>query len=386
VSQNDQQISLMAFVLHIVNRLSSKSMDFSEQFTANSGGLDAHLGFLENEDIFTKIRDVRLRDFTDTETNFVYYLIRNLAVLSRSADKSPLKWTISHTVETLLKIAQQKPETELTSFTTICNVANDDELEHLPEIDRVCAVLTKIVDRCAHDFKERKRLDRRRIQTWDDENRLIDGEAYRIELDDGTGLYITGVLRWLNKLSINEKLSSVMYFKYRLVDSLKTILERGNDFEQMFALKLLAQLSFNGQVAREISVDKELLAYLKNIDSTENKTSSNKATKDNESLKNSILWNLRTSDSDDLVVKTKSKKSRETRQRQRRSRSRSRSRSLDIRDSTQNAESVSRSRNKNEGEHIMISYNTGSRDLCLKIREDLEKNGHKVNWLIFFNY
>lgn len=34
----------------------------------------------------------------------------------------------------------------------------------------------------------------------------------------------------------------------------------------------------------------------------------------------------------------------------------------------------------NEGEHLMISYNTGSRELCLQIKESLEEKGFKI-WI-----
>ena len=36
--------------------------------------------------------------------------------------------------------------------------------------------------------------------------------------------------------------------------------------------------------------------------------------------------------------------------------------------------------NETELKHVMISYNTASRDMCLKIKDKLESFGHKV-WI-----
>lgn len=110
-------------------------------------------------------------------------------------------------------------------------------------------------------------------------------------------------------------------------------MEKGNDTEQKYCLQLLCQLSFDSTIAKDILNDVDFMPYLKNQDN-----------KLFENLKSTILWNLKTNN--EPQEQTNNNKNRI---------------------------------NKNE-KHIMISYNTASRPLCLKIKSQLESMGHKI-WI-----
>lgn len=107
---------------------------------------------------------------------------------------------------------------------------------------------------------------------------------------------------------------------------------KGNNTEQKYTLKLLCQLSFDPAISHDIGKDDYLMGYLRQ----ENAMFSN--------LKSTLLWNLKTNESESKT------------------------------------EPEISSFNKYDGKHIMISYNTASRPLCLKIKALLETMGHKV-WI-----
>ena len=72
------------------------------------------------------------------------------------------------------------------------------------------------------------------------------------------------LLKGLYKLAVNDKLRSDIYYfnNNKFHDSLKTIIFKSNEIERKYALRLLCQLSFNEQIAKDISNDKELMEFL----------------------------------------------------------------------------------------------------------------------------
>ena len=109
---------------------------------------------------------------------------------------------------------------------------------------------------------------------------------------------------------------------------------------------MLAQLSFNKDVCKDILNDEEI----KKIFSTIAENNEGETTGENDfSIRNlckQINWNLNEVESE-------------------------------IRSKNENTKVRS---NETELKHVMISYNTASRDMCLKIKDKLESFGHKV-WI-----
>lgn len=111
--------------------------------------------------------------------------------------------------------------------------------------------------------------------------------------------------------------------------SLKVIIKNGNEYEQKLSLKLLCQLTFEKSVSSDVKNDQELMSIFQNEDSTLELVK----------LRKTILWNIETNDPE-----------------------------------------KSDDEQKSGIKHIMISYNSSSRALCLKVRSFLESIGHKV-WI-----
>jgi hypothetical protein len=105
----------------------------------------------------------------------------------------------------------------------------------------------------------------------------------------------------------------------------------------------LAQLSFNKDISKDILNDKELNETLATIATDYQGETSGENDFSIKNVCNQISWNLKEVEKE--IIKNKNV-----------------------------------NENENELKHVMISYNTGSRDLCLKIKEKIESFGHKV-WI-----
>ena len=113
------------------------------------------------------------------------------------------------------------------------------------------------------------------------------------------------------------------------------ILAKGEPIEIKYVLRLIAQLSFNGKIKNDLISDKDILKLLKNK-KVEDEVTDERLLK---SALEQIEWNLK----EDNLCETKK------------------------------SETIGQ-------QHIMISYNMASRELCLKIKEKLEACGFKI-WI-----
>lgn len=355
-AQNRRRISLLGIVLQIVNELCQRSVEFSVRF-ASSNGLKAHLAFLQDKVILNKILHFKLKEFADL--HFVDSLVLNLNTLSACFEKNRQLWLDANVVELLLDVVKLKPSTKLDAFLIICNVASDKQIETLTEIHELADYLTQMLDKCARNLlKQPPELIKRHLVQLllDDDEKdeaskhlnvvvSVDGEFVYAKLEDQTEISIDEILRGLYKLSVNDTLRTSIFGSNELSANLKIILARGNRGEQMFALKLLCQLSFNREIAEAIERDKEFVEYLLRVNDGEEKADE-VDDKRLGNLKKALLWNLK------LM-------------------------SNNVADSV--VGSLGDEINGGEGErHVMISYNAASRDLCLKIKSELEAVGHKV--------
>ena len=141
-------------------------------------------------------------------------------------------------------------------------------------------------------------------------------------------------------LALCDKIKNDVYFTFNMSDHLRTIIYNGNDVEIQYGLKLLYQLCFEKKICQHVKEDQELIAKINLLNEAESASGSTKK------FCRGILWMM-----DDNSNKTDISKS-------------------------MNTQAISIEGNK----HIMISYNRESRELCTKIKNELEKMNYKV-WI-----
>lgn len=131
---------------------------------------------------------------------------------------------------------------------------------------------------------------------------------------------------------------------------LRMIIYNGNDVEREYSILLLWQLCFDKQIAADVLNDGELYNFINSI--------SQNTSLDKKLVENAcgIIWVLNSSSSQDEIkppVPLDDKPAKNL---------------ADL-----NLEEINQ-------KHIMISYNRESRDLCLKVKAELEKLGYKI-WI-----
>ena len=138
-------------------------------------------------------------------------------------------------------------------------------------------------------------------------------------------------------LAVCDKIKNDVYFTFNMNDHLRTFIYNGNEIEIQYALKLLYQLCFEKKICQHVKDDQDLIAKIKEINDSEKTSGSTKK------FCQGILWMM-----EDGSIKTEIDSNKKT--------------------------------SETTEKHIMISYNRESRELCLKIKSELEKMNYKI-WI-----
>jgi hypothetical protein len=95
------------------------------------------------------------------------------------------------------------------------------------------------------------------------------------------------ILNSLYKLALNDKLKLKLFYNTSFKESLKESLPKLNQFELKYSLAIIAQLTFNDKICKDLKKDKQLLEFIKNtISDAKNKNASIK------NICHMINWNL----------------------------------------------------------------------------------------------
>jgi len=182
---------------------------------------------------------------------------------------------------------------------------------------------------------------------------LDDGENETVEVycvnNLDTQWSLVNLLKALYHLAVHDKLKYEIYYKNHMSKYLKSLIFNGNAIEQEYSLNLVWQLCFDKQIAQDLREDNIFYDFIENL-SNENATVHKKCQK----YSSGIIWLI-----NKKLEPTPQPKSEPT-------------------DKPQATALLTVDVSKQK--HIMISYNRDSRDLCLQIKGDLEKQGLKV-WI-----
>ena len=216
------------------------------------------------------------------------------------------------------------------------NTSNDKQIETLTEIHSYSDYFIGLMKNCAESITNNKVNRSKRLVITDDNI----SDEFVICIKDSknilTGLIV--IFEGFYNLSVNDTLRSRIYFNEDFKKNFKIILFHANLFEQKLCLRVLSQLTFNEIIADEVKCDPELTSYInKNLDQTTD-----------ENIKkycNQINWNIYKEEQQEIVL-----------------------------------QQIETQADEKSEKHIMISYNSTTRELCLKIKDKLEHNGYKV-WI-----
>ena len=261
--------------------------------------------------------------------------------MSKSADVNKIDWKQLNSIQTLLSALKVTDKLKIYTYMAIANIADDNEIEEITEIQSSLDTFIGLTNQAANDLQNGFEKRIKQQFTDDDDSRVLDCDvAYVLDQTNNASVTVTGILLAIYRLSINPKSKLNIYNKTNFQPSLKTFLTLGNEIEKLYAIQVLAQLMFDSSVLADILQDKAIVNMIANL--------ANDSTIQIEKLKkiaNQMVWSF----------EEENKKGKQS-------------------TNTQHTEA------NQDKQHIMISYNTGSRDLCMKIKAELENDSHRV-WI-----
>jgi hypothetical protein len=305
---------------NILNFLFFFSLNFKIEFF-KSGGHKNILKLLGNAN---KIK------FKDPYT--LRLLLMNIWLLGIDTENYKNEWNELNAAEILFKIGQSQKLYEIDAYGAFAMIATDGEINSLADIESIIKVFIDLLSRSAASISQKKSCFRHDVQlNEDNEPPGKHYEVLAVEANDAW-YFLTNILNVLYRLSVNDRIKFDLFSKYGVGDLIKTIIIQGTEIEKKYALKLQAQLCFDSQVLEIVSKDSEMRIYIEDL----GKNCS--IVKSLSHICEQILW-------------------------------------------TMNKIQISEAKKEmSEKAQIMISYNAASRDLCLKIKAELEKAGYKI-WI-----
>ena len=214
----------------------------------------------------------------------------------------------------------------ITIYASIAFIFEEKDLDRLTEIQEAVKSLSEIVEFCANLVK-RSDPPRDHFKMHGDGDRVVESVI------SNNDWLVIEIFQCLYRLSVSDSIKHDIYFRYMCNKYLRDFIYFGNEFEKEFALKLLWQLCFENKIGEDICQDEKLYSIIKEI-------SDNKGPKELVRCCSGIIWLIN--------EKTQPKKS---------------------------SQSIS-----SKLKHVMISYNSKTRDQCLKIKSALENEGYKI-WI-----
>ena len=318
---NERRIGNICSLSYVFNIIIIVSFEFSKYFTALNPNNTTYL-----KSIFDFTNDSAfIRNFNQFNKNFSSFTIL-LSVISKNADECMNVWQNLNAVEALLNLIKLSPNTKLSIYGTIANVVTDQEIEKIPEIEQIIDMFVVKTCDCIQSPDGKRELQ------FKDEQTVQNFQVNFIYDENGKFCSITFLLSTLYKFSVNDKIKLNIYKKSGLEEALKKLILTGIEVEKQHAIQLLAQLAFNPQANAQLNADTELVSYVNQLEKKEYF--------EYKKLKKSCQdfnWILKNENYNSIQTEAKQ-------------------------------------------EHIMISYNTGSRDMCLKIKKQLEQLGFKI-WI-----
>ena len=336
---NEKCITTFCMTTYACNLIMSNLLKF-KLFFQKSKGLEAYLKMLGDDSFVNRNCNLTMNPFNSAVLYVIDYLTLNLSSVSINCQDYKDIWYDLNSVDILLKISVKRPTANDYCLNTILNIATDKQLETLTEIESYSKNLEEKCKKIANELNQGKK-DRQQRQI------LNENGVTKVDIlctKDSNNIYTSYIVVFngLYNLSINDKLKKEIY--YALKNEFKILLEKANDWEKHYCLRLISQLSINESIAADIRQDNQLKSLIANLTSANNSLL--------KKFCDQINWNIKEKQKEIEAVQAQTNKSDET--------------------SVQN--------NSTPSQHVMISYNTASRDLCLKIKENLESFGYKV-WI-----
>lgn len=335
--QLEKYLEVCSMIVGIVRNFSNYSIKFIRE--AHDNKIVAFLfRFLKNKPLI----DCYSIDSDKKAGELVRSVIGCVVNLSRISSSYSEKWKAENALETLLDASEKlkdKDDCQLAIYIAMANIADDNEIDNMRELRQVIPGIVRMIRQIGIKLETKKNITRIKVNLDENINetyeiiRVIQGQViwHFVELVDA-----------LYHMACNDTIKYEIYETHEMKSYLRSIINHGNEIEVAYALKMLWQLCFDERVANDVRNDQTLIEKIKQLAQP---PMSKHVIKNSEG----ILW----------LLEHKSKPQAS---------------------SVKNKVSEERKLSSQDDKHIMISYNRETRDMCLKIKQELEKENFNV-WI-----
>lgn len=201
---------------------------------------------------------------TPTGVSIIESFMHCIHNLSKIADSNKNDWEAMNATQILMKFSKQFEHSliGMLSCMTIANIIKDEEMEMLPDMNLLLTEIIKLVYQVAESIVTKRGLRRIKLEINDKEHL-----AATVIFDNGE-FNIVELIDSLTRIAVNDKMKFKIY--HGIKSTLKDIIIHGNELEKEYSTKLLWQLCFDSEVTQDVSKDKELVAYLNELNRKEN--------------------------------------------------------------------------------------------------------------------
>ena len=234
-SRSETRTQIFTYLTFVINAMLLQSTKFCRLFVQSSG-LEACLGFLEDEKFVNANKNVRLyvEGYEPSElTEHFTMFLTNLVI---TCDEFKPKWIGLGAVKTLLNTVKLKPDTLFNAYTTLAFILNEAQIKDLGEIGSIIEVISKLLMQGKLDF-EQDDLNRNQFQIVF-KGKPAEFSIHHVDRGNGSEISVDYLLDCLFKVSVSDKTKSQIYFREGMKSCLKTYLEKG------WTLFLLVFLSY----------------------------------------------------------------------------------------------------------------------------------------------
>jgi hypothetical protein len=284
----------------------------------------------------------------------IRFILGTLHNTSRVYDKTKDDCTEMNDIKVLVDIETLNTTFSNQVYMIFAHIASDEQIEALTvdNTHKVVGSLSKIIKKCIAPLENKTKPMRSKI-TYDN---TADGSYSVIKCNyNKISWHLIELLQGLYHLAVNDSMKNKMYFEFNLSQHLRVIIYYGNQAEIEYGLKLLWQLCFDKDVARDVFEDNQLNSMLTHYLTVEGSSVNVKK------YCNGILWTIKKRVVPIIEPQIVSDEYRHSQQQQQQ-------------------QQEQQQQQKRKKQHIMISYNSKSRAKCLEIKKELELKGFLV-WI-----
>jgi hypothetical protein len=280
-------------------------------------------------------------------------IIGSVFNLARTFSTHKSEWKKNNAAQNIFKFWTKTKhlfENDLYGSMTLAYLTDDEEIQLLAQLADTIPTISSLLEKSAKLISEDENLERCSL-CLDDSGTCK--KVYCVSYKDSKWNVIN-LLKGLNQLSICDELKTKIYFELGVGKSLNKLILYGNQVEKEYALVLLWQLCFSSEVADDVRNNLSLIEFITQLSLDQSQDNADGIGENSRGL----LWTL-----------NKNRVAPQSHQ------------SYSQTSFPDNNDVCSYVMNPDaDKQHIMISYNSGSRDMCLKIKDELEKQNHNV-WI-----